>query len=107
MPNKGHRAASRQAQLQKRRRRGAARTQVFDAGPSEDDAAARRAVLDEEAADTADPRPAAPQPRPLARHAAAASTAAYPSIRPELTRIGVLTIMIVLILAVLAVFLGR
>ena len=108
MPKKGHRAASRQAQIQKKRRRGSARTQVFDAGPSEADAAARQASSDEGdfVEDTLAPRPSpAPVRRPRVR-AAADAALTYPTIRPELTRIGVLTLAVVVVLAVLTVFLG-
>ena len=35
MPNKAHRAASRQAQVKRRRRRDKTRSQEFDAGPDE------------------------------------------------------------------------
>lgn len=108
MPKKGHRAASRQAQIQKKRRRGS-RTQVFDAGPSEADVAARQAHVDDdgEAAEaTLAPRPApAPARRPRVRVAADAAPT-YPTIRPELTRIGILTFAVVVALAILTVFLG-
>ena len=109
MPKKGHRAASRQAQIQKKRKRAAARTQVFDAGPSEADVAARQEHVDDdgEAAEAAlAPRPA---PAPVRRYRAGAAVDAaptYPTIRPELTRIGILTFAVVVVLAVLTVFLG-
>ena len=109
MPKKGHRAASRQAQIQKKRRRAGSRTQVFDAGPSEADVAARQAHVDDdgEAAEAAlAPRPApAPARRPRTR-AVADAAPKYPTIRPELTRIGILTFAVVVVLAVLTVFLG-
>ena len=37
MPNKSHKAASRQSKLGKKKRRSKARTQIFDAGPTEPD----------------------------------------------------------------------
>ena len=39
MPKKGHRTASRQAQLSQKKRRGKGHSQVFDSGPSESSAA--------------------------------------------------------------------
>ena len=109
MPNKGYRAASRQSQTPKKRKRGGTRTQVFDAGPSEADVAARQAPHDdggEFVEETVAPRPTpAPVRRPESR--TAVSTApTYPSIRPELTRIGILAFAVVVVLAVLTVFLG-
>ena len=110
MPKKGHRAASRQAQIQRKRKRGGSRPQVFDAGPSEADVAARQVHVDDdgEAAEAAlaPPRPA---PAPVRRYRAGAAVDApptYPTIRPELTRIGILTFAVVVVLAVLTVFLG-
>ena len=44
MPSKSQRAASRQAKLRGKKKRGRG-TQVFDAGPSEEDVAARRAAV--------------------------------------------------------------
>ena len=109
MPKKGYRAASRQAQMQKKRRRGGSRTQVFDAGPSEADVAARQELLDDEVGTdetTVARRPApAPVRRPGSR-TAVSTTPTYPSIRPELTRIGILAFTVVVVLAVLTVFLG-
>ena len=108
MPKKGHRAASRQAQIQKNRRRGGSRTQVFDPGPSEADVAARQASSDdgEFVEDTLAPRPApAPIRRPRTR-TAVDTAPMYPKIRPELTRIGILALAVVVVLAVLTVFVG-
>ena len=109
MPKKGYRAASRQAQMQKKRKRGGSRTQVFDSGPSEADIAARQEPPDDAVGTdetTLAPRPApAPVRRPSSR--TAVSTApTYPKIRPELARIGILTFAVVVVLAVLTVFLG-
>ena len=108
MPKKGHRAASRQAQIQKKRRRGGSRTQVFDAGPSEADVAAREASSDdgEFVEDTLAPRPAPTPVRRPSTRTAVDTAPMYPIIRPELTRIGILTFVVVVVLAVLTVFLG-
>ena len=108
MPKKGHRAASRQGQIQRKRRRGGSRTQVFDAGPSEADVAARQVSSDdgELGEDTLAPQPG-PAPVRRTRTRTAVDTAPmYPKIRPELTRIGILTCAVVVVLAVLTVFLG-
>ena len=108
MPKKGHRAASRQAQIQRKRRRGGSRTQEFDAGPSDADVAARQAAVDEDGVpleSAAEVLPATTPVRRSKRQAAADATPTYPTVRPELTRIGILTSVIVVILAVLTVFL--
>lgn len=59
MPSKSSRAASRQAQLRKRKQRGKARTQVFDAGPAESASqsvtADETAVADEATTETETP----------------------------------------------------
>ena len=109
MPKKGYRAASRQAQMQKKRRRGGSRTQVFDAGPSEAEVAARQELLDDEVGTDETTVARGPAPAPVRRPGSrtAVSTApTYPSIRPELTRIGILAFTVVVVLAVLTVFLG-
>ena len=108
MPKKGHKTASRQAQLQKKRKRVESRAQEFDAGPSDADIAARQDALAEQGLDTRLSRDALPTsalaPR-LRNRASATATPTYPSIRPELTRIGVLTSIIAVILAILTVLL--
>ena len=108
MPKKGHRAASRQAQIQRKRRRVGGRTQEFDAGPSDADVAARQAAVDEEDVPIEQAADARPAPTPVRRsksRAAPDAAPTYPTIRPELTRIGILTSVVVVILAVLTVFL--
>ena len=108
MPKKGHKTASRQAQLQKKRKRGESRAQEFDAGPSEADIAARQDALAEQGLDTRPSGDAPPThalaPR-LRNRASASATPMYPSIRPELARIGVLTSIIGVILAILTILL--
>ncbi|MDA1348671.1 MAG: hypothetical protein O3A47_07360 [Chloroflexi bacterium] len=108
MPRKGHKTASRQAQLQKRRKHSESRAQEFDAGPSEADIVARQDALAEQGLDTRPSGDALPTPAlaPRLRNRASASAAPiYPSIRPELTRIGVLAGIMGVILAILTVFL--
>ena len=103
MPSKSRRAASRQAQLQRRRRRGKSRTQVFDPGPMESESPTLDpAVETEEAAPPAEPvLEAPPAPRRVRRsrrEADAEAAPAYQHLGSELRRIGAITTLIVLML---------
>ena len=120
MPKKGHRAASRQAQLRRRKRRDRDRTQVFDAGPTE--AGAAEVVSDPvevgeedvQAPETAVQPARRPVARASRRQAAQPVARQRPAAEPvssqrflggELRRIGIITSLMVVILAVLTVFL--
>ena len=111
MPNKGHRAASRQAQLKRKRRRGKGPTQELALGPTQP----RAVTADKEPLVEEEPQPAVAVGRP-------ALSASVPVRRPrqraapepapasrflggELRKIGLITTLIFAILAVLTVFL--
>ena len=113
MPSKSHRAASRQAQLRRRKRRGKARPQEFDAGPTESRGAAQAAALDGEPQPGAEAalepvgaltghEPTSRSARRPRQKAAAQRASAYDYMGAELKRIGLLTTFVVVILAVLA-----
>jgi hypothetical protein len=99
MPSKSHRAASRQAKLRQKRRRSSAAAQVFQAGPTE----SKVATEESSAAPALRPAPAAkasPQPARRSKRAAAAQTAPrYMYLSTELRRIGVVSMVILVILA--------
>ena len=115
MPNKSHKAASRQAKLNRRKRRGKGGTQEFDAGPTAESMA--------EAAALAPPQAQRPQPEPVVEAVGAPEQTvsrsvrrskqrvtvqpalAYPHLGPEMRHIAVLAALIGVILAVLTVFL--
>ena len=112
MPSKSRRAASRQAQL-KRRRRGRQRVQEFDAGPTE----SRSPTSDDDGADAvvavmpaspASQTSQAPARRPHRSRRQAASEAAlsYDYLGSELKQIGVITAMIAAVLVLLTFLLG-
>ena len=105
MPNKAHRAASRQAQLQRKRRRGKARTQELEQG----DAAPTSVITATEPPAVAEVR-AEPVPEasaPVAQPARRARERALPDPQPdplhrylgaELRKIGMLATLMVVIL---------
>ena len=109
MPSKSRRAASRQAQL-KRRRRGGQRVQEFDAGPSE----SKSPAVDDDVADAvhaempvaAASQPVARRPHRSRRQAASESPLTYDYLGSELKRIGVIALMIAIVLVVLTLLLG-
>ena len=105
MPRKGHRAASRQAQLRQRRRRGKGVAEEFDAGPSRPTEPAQAPVAEAEPPPTREPAPS-PEARPQqvrrSRKATVALTVpSYAYLGSELKRIGLITVLIVAILIVL------
>ena len=112
MPNKGRRAASRQAQLRRKRRRGRPRTEEFAAGPTELPQSDDADDLGEEAA--AAPAPVSPAPTVQARPrtvrrvrpGAAAGVVAGSHLGGELRQAAIITAFIGVILAVLTVLLG-
>ena len=112
MPSKSQRAASRQARVRNRRKKGRAAPQTFQAAPTE------RRQEDEEAAAAA-PRPAAAsatapsmtstapvRPARRARRAEETATAEYPYLKPELIRIGAMSSVVLLIIVGLTFVLG-
>ena len=112
MPNKAHRAASRQAQVKRRKRRGKARTQEFDAGPDESTVVAtvvEPVVEDDvepESVEQRAPARAAQVPVRRSRSRAVAEPAPTQKFLPgELRQIGMIATMVVVVLAVLTVFL--
>ena len=101
MPSKGRKAASRQAQVRDKKKRGKAAPQVFEAGP------VRSAIpvddAEEEAAPT-QPTTAVAQARPSVskrRGRATEPAAAYGHLGTELKRIGVIASLAVVILVAL------
>ena len=111
MPSKSQRAASRQARVRNRRKKGRPAPQTFQAAPTQ------RRQEDEEAVAMA-PKPAATAAapsmtstapvRPARRVARAQETAAaeYPYMKPELIRIGAISSVVLLIIAGLTFVLG-
>jgi len=106
MPNKAHRAAARQAQLRRKRRRGKGRVQEFDLGPSEASTAAfvRGSLVAE--SEVPESTQALPAPTPgsvrRSRHQAEAEPMlVYGFLGPELRQIGIITSLIASILVVL------
>ncbi len=113
MPSKSRRAASRQTQM-KRKRRGKPRTQEFDAGPSEssrpiaideglDEAGTETAVA---ATETQPSRPVARKTQRSRRQVTSEAPLVYGYLGSELKRIGVITVLIAIALAVLTFVLG-
>ena len=112
MPNKAHRAASRQAQVKRRKRHGKTRTQEFDAGPDESVVVAAvaepvvEADVEPESVEQRAPARAAQLPARRSRNRAVAEPAPVQKfLAGELRQIGMITTMIVVVLAVLTVFL--
>ena len=123
MPKKGHRTASRQAQLSQKKRRGKVNPQVFDSGPDESSAAI--AVEDPAVAGTVEAgeppqqsNPAVATARPLStparrpaqrsrqRTPTESTPAVYRYLGAELKQIGIITTLIVAILIALTFVLG-
>ena len=109
MPSKSRRAASRQAQL-KRRRRDRQRVQEFDAGPTEPRSPA---AADDSADEAVAVMPAAPasqtparRPHRSRRQAASETPLSYDYLGSELKQIGVITVMIATVLVLLTFLLG-
>ena len=116
MPNKSRRAASRQAEVRRRRKRGRGAAETFDTGPTESQRVAR--IVEEEASgqtQTAAPSPtgvacsprwsgmssrgaAVARPARITRSAGRDEAPAYGYLGSELRRIGVITTLIVAIL---------
>ena len=116
MPSKSHRAASRQAKLRQKKRRGKGGTQLFDAGPTESSAEAATEGPIAEAAVEPEPQtapspaavaspPAQPTRRPRRSHAAEVAPR-YEHLASELRRIGTVTLVILVVLVALSFILG-
>jgi hypothetical protein len=111
MPKKGHRAASRQAQMQRRKRRGRPRTEEFAAGPTAPQTLAGDAESDDEAIPAIRPVATAVEPRPRTSRrvrpgASAAVADARSHLGGELRQAAIIAALIGVILAVLTVLLG-
>ena len=108
MPRKGHKTAARQAQLQKRRKRGSSKPQSFDAGPSEDEILSRQAIEEEqsEAGLTGSITSKSVLRPPITKTIPGKEPLSQPRILPEVTRIGILSSLMVVILVVLTLVLG-
>lgn len=124
MPKKGHRTASRQAQLSQKKRRGKGHSQVFDSGPGESSAAtaveeaavagtveAAEETLQQSKPAVATARPSStPVHQPARRSRQRASTESTPAVYrylgTELKRIGAITALIVAIIVALTFVLG-
>ena len=102
MPSKSRRAASRQAEVRRRRRRGRGAHETFDTGPTEAQRAAR--LAEEEPSGQQRPAPASPVGAAVARPARRVRTAdreeapSYGYLGAELRRIGILTTLIAALL---------
>ena len=110
MPSKSQRAASRQARVRNRRKKGRPAPQTFQAAPTQ------RRQEDEEAA-AMPPTPAAAaapsmtstapvRPARRARRVEEAAAAEYPYMKPELIRIGAISSVVLLIIVGLTFVLG-
>ena len=123
MPSKAQRAASRQARLSRRKRRGKAAPQNFEAGPTQSsavsDAAANASSRTARRATSNSPSPAArtsaatavaPSPRPAPRARRRAVDTSAPTVSRflpgEIRQIGIITSLIAVILAGLTFVLG-
>ena len=108
MPSKSHKAASRQAKLREKRRRGKAAAQTFEAGPTTPRVAAEESDTEQESRSTPVAQaPAAPRRARSTRPGTSGEAAPrYDYLGKELQRIGLLSIVILAILASVSVVLG-
>ena len=111
MPKKGHRAASRQAELRRRKRRGRSRTDEFVSGPTAPETLDEDAESGDEAVPALQPVATAVESRPRTlrrvRPGASAATAdARSYLGGELRQAGIIAGLIGVVLAVLTVLLG-
>ena len=112
MPSKSRRAASRQAQLKRKRQRGKSRSQEFDPGPTEprQPASTLEAEEDADVAAVATVSPTAQQAvrqAPRSRRQSLGETPlTYPYLSSELKQIGAISALIVVTLVVLTFVLG-
>ena len=122
MPSKGSRAASRQAKLSQKKRRGKGAPRVYDSAPTtpregsavpaESQSATKieaTTEVQETAARTRRAAPEATSPSPRRRFRAATATTAestYPYLGIELRHVGMITFLIVVLLSVLTAVLS-
>lgn len=110
MPSKSQRAASRQARVRDRRKKGRPAPQTFQAAPTqrsqEDEEAAAMAPKAVAATAPSMVSAAAASPARRARKAPEAATAEYPYMKPELIRIGAISSVVLIIIAGLTFVLG-
>ena len=109
MPSKSQRAASRQAKLRDNKKRGKGSAQVFDAGPTAADIAARESAAAESDERQPAPTRAAVASRPTRRAAQPGRAEADPSysyLGAELRRIAAVSLIIFVILAAASFVLG-
>ena len=105
MPSKAHRAASRQAKLQQKRRRAKDPTYTFDAGPTTSQRTAQDPIPEAQLEQRPTPKsaPVAPPVSQAAQRSARSPSAAAPTrhdfLGAELRRIGTISIIIFAILA--------
>jgi len=110
MPSKSHRAASRQAKLRQKKRRGGAAAQVFQAGPTESSVASEEPTeLAAETAPETTSRAVVKAPigrvRRSKRGASEETLPRHPYLSAELRRIGVISMAILVILAAVSFYL--
>ena len=115
MPSKSKRAASRQAQLRRRRRKIKGQSQEFDAGPSESDTeavaaseTADEAIVQEETIVEASAPQSQPAPRQTRRSRqknTAEPALVYSHLPTELRHIGILAVLMMAALVVLTILL--
>ena len=117
MPSKAQRAASRQARLSRRRRRGKGTSQTFQAGPTQPTAVSdtaseapsrqvRQAASVRSSATTSGPSISGPAPRTRRRSSEAGTPLVGKYLGRELRQIGIITSLIAVILAGLTLVLG-
>lgn len=115
MPSKGQKVAKRQNQLRNRRRRGPGRasTQTFEAGPEvsttamDDEDGVGTEVATAATATVAEPNPAASRRRRARQAAEDQGSPAYRYLGGELRHIGIVTLVILVILAAATFTLGE
>ena len=111
VPSKSQRAASRQARVRNRRKKGRPAPQTFQAAPAQrrqedEEAAAMAAKPVATAAAPSMATATAARPARRARRAPEAATAEYPYMKPELIRIGAMSSVVLVIIAGLTFVLG-
>ena len=110
MPSKSQRAASRQARVRNRRKKGRPAPQTFQAAPTqrrqEDEEAAAMPSTPAAAAAPSMTSTAPVRPARRARRAQEVAAAEYPYMKPELIRIGSISSVVLLIIVALTFVLG-
>ena len=107
MPSKSQRAASRQASLRKKRRHGKGAAQAFEVGPTQSSRVAEEGKEEIRAVPQPAPAPVQAQPSGRAKQAAVAEAASQDQfLGAEVRRIGIVTAIILALLAVASMVLG-